>query len=69
MVLDSVEEAEKEESDGGTDDEEEHLGATNLPSCVIHRMLTGTKKELKANLKWLRTNIFHTCMKHVLRQG
>jgi hypothetical protein len=25
-------------------------------------MLTGTKKELKNNPEWLRTNIFHTRM-------
>ena len=44
--------------------DEEYLGALDLPSCVILRVFIGTKKELQANLKWLRTNIFHTCMEH-----
>jgi hypothetical protein len=48
------------EADEDTVEEEEHLDASQLPSYVIHRILTGNKKELKANQEWLRTNIFHT---------
>jgi len=59
--METVEETKEEEN---SDEEEEHLSATELPSCVIHRMLTGTKKELKNNPEWLRTNIFHTRMEH-----
>ncbi|KAG6783666.1 hypothetical protein POTOM_009329 [Populus tomentosa] len=45
---------------GGTEEfaaKEEHLDASQLPSCVIHQILTGNKKELKTNQEWLRTNI------------
>jgi hypothetical protein len=48
------------EADEDTAEEEEHLDASQLPSCVIHRILTGNKKELKTNQEWLRINIFHT---------
>jgi hypothetical protein len=44
--LDAVEGV-KEESDGK---DVEHLGATDLPSCVIHRVLTGTRKRSKVIL-------------------
>jgi hypothetical protein len=40
------------------------LSASELPSYVIHQILTGTRKELQANPEWLRTNIFHTRMEH-----
>ncbi|RVW64444.1 Transposon Ty3-G Gag-Pol polyprotein [Vitis vinifera] len=39
-----VEEKEYEESDS---EDVEHLGATTLPSCVIHQVLTGTKKKIQ----------------------
>ena len=61
----------KEMEDTGTEDlsddiqsEEEHLGASDLPSYVTNRVLTRTKKEIQANPEWLRTNIFHTRMEH-----
>ncbi|KAL6348124.1 hypothetical protein AAG906_039279 [Vitis piasezkii] len=57
-----VEEEEYEESDS---EDVEHLGATALPSCVIHRVLTGTKKKIQGgDSDWRRTNIFHTHMEH-----
>ncbi|KAF5448338.1 hypothetical protein F2P56_028883 [Juglans regia] len=57
-----VEEEEYEESDG---EDVEHLEATDLPSCVIHRVLTGTKKKFHGSgSDWRRTNIFHTRMEH-----
>ena len=37
---------------GGTEEfaaKEEHLDASQLPSCVIHQILTGNKNELKTN--------------------
>jgi hypothetical protein len=52
------------EADEDTAEEEEHLDALQLPSCVIHIILTGNKKELKTNQEWLRTNIFHTRLEH-----
>jgi hypothetical protein len=59
MAMEIIEETAEEET---SDEGEEHLSAMDLPSCVIHLMLTGTKKELKNNPEWLRTNIFHTRM-------
>jgi hypothetical protein len=44
-MLDAVEGV-KEESDGK---DVEHFGATDLPSCVIHRVLTGTKKKVQGD--------------------
>lgn len=64
LVVDTVENMDGEKTDGSSHDEEEHLGASDLPSCVIQRVLTGTKRELQANPEWLRTNIFRTRMEH-----
>ena len=64
LVEDIVEDTEEEEIDGSRHSDEEHLSASELPSCVIHRILTGTRKELQANPEWLHTNIFHTRMEH-----
>jgi len=64
IAEDIVEDMEGKEIDGSEHNEEEHLGASDLPSCVIHRVLTGTRKELQTNPEWLRTNIFHTRLKH-----
>jgi len=64
LVEGTVEDTKEEEIDGSRHSDEEHLSASELPSCVIHRILTGTRKELQANPEWLRTNIFHTRMKH-----
>jgi hypothetical protein len=58
--METMEKTKEEEVDGSISDEEKHLGAAHLPSCVIQRVLSGTKKDLKANLEWLCTNIFHT---------
>jgi hypothetical protein len=33
-------------------------------TCVIHRVLTETRKELQANPERLRTNIFHIRLEH-----
>jgi hypothetical protein len=63
-VEDTVDDTEEEEIDGSILSDEEHLSASELPSCVIHRILTGTRKELQTNPEWLRTNIFHTRMEH-----
>jgi hypothetical protein len=63
-VEDTVDDTEEEEIDGSRLSDEEHLSASELPSCVIHRILTGTRKELQTSLEWLRTNIFHTRMEH-----
>ena len=59
-----MEETTEGETDEVTTEEEEHLGASQLPSRVIHRILTGNKKETKTNQEWLRTNIFHTRLEH-----
>jgi hypothetical protein len=64
LVEGTVEDTEEEEIDGSRHSDEEHLSASELPSCVIYRILTGTRKELQANPEWLRTNIFHTRMEH-----
>ena len=58
------EDIETEEPCDDFDYEGEHLGASNLPSCIINRVLTGSRKELQANPEWLHTNIFHTRMEH-----
>ncbi|XP_042984718.1 uncharacterized protein LOC122313623 [Carya illinoinensis] len=64
-MLDAVEGVEEEEFEESDSEDIEHLGATDLPSCVIHRVLTGTKKKIQSdNSDWRRTNIFHTCMEH-----
>lgn len=55
---------EGEELDENNLSDEERLSASELPSCVIHRILTGTKKELQTNPNWLRTNIFYTRIEH-----
>jgi len=57
-------EAEEEEATELTQEEEEQLGASELPSYVIRRVLTGNKKEPHANQEWMRTNIFHTRLEH-----
>ncbi|KAK0592515.1 hypothetical protein LWI29_020549 [Acer saccharum] len=45
--------------------EEERLQATNLPICVIQRVLTGHKNKIdQVNHDWKRTNIFHTRVVH-----
>jgi hypothetical protein len=44
--VDAVEDTDGEETDGSSHSEEEHLGASNLLNYMIHRVLTGTKKEL-----------------------
>jgi len=49
IAEDIVEDMKGEEIDGSGHNEEEHLGASDLPSYVIHRVLTGTRKELQAN--------------------
>ena len=46
LVADAVENTDGEETDESSHCEEEHLGASNLLNCMIHRVLTGTKKEL-----------------------
>ncbi|XP_041011327.1 uncharacterized protein LOC121255090 [Juglans microcarpa x Juglans regia] len=51
LVMEADEDTEGEESDGDSHGEEEHLGASELPSCVIKRVLTGSKRELQANLE------------------
>lgn len=60
----AAEHMEREELDEDSLSDEEHLSASELPSCVIHRILTGTKKELQTNPDWLCTNIFDTRMEH-----
>ena len=57
-------EAEGEKTKELATEEEEHLDASDLPSCVIHRILTRNKIELKTNQEWLRTNIFNTRLEH-----
>ena len=63
-MVDVVEDTNGEEIEEGNHSEEEHLGASDLPICMIQRVLTGTKKEFQENPEWLRTNIFHTHMEH-----
>ena len=61
-VVEGVEEEEYEESDR---EDVEQLLPSALPSCVIHQVLTGTKKKIKGgDYDWRRTNIFHTRMEH-----
>ena len=64
LMVDDVEDTDGEETEEDNHSEEEHLGASNLPICVIQRVLTRTKREFQANPEWLRTNIFHTRMEH-----
>ena len=63
-MVDVVEDTNEEEIEEGNHSEEEYLGASDLPICVIQRVLTGTKKEFQVNPEWLHTNIFHTHMEH-----
>ena len=59
----SMEEAEEtviEDSSEDTHSEGEHLRASDLPSCVINRVLIGSKIEIQVNPEWLRTNIPYT---------
>ncbi|XP_022846179.1 uncharacterized protein LOC111368900 [Olea europaea var. sylvestris] len=49
-----------DKKDAGEEDEEDHLEASELPSYVIQRVLTGQK--LEDSEDWRRTNIFHTRM-------
>ena len=44
-MVDVVEDTNGEEIEEGNHSEEENLGASDLPICVIQRVLTGTKKE------------------------
>ena len=46
LVVDAVEVTDEEEIDGSNHNEEEYLGALDLLSHVVHRVLTRTKKEL-----------------------
>ena len=64
FTMEETEDTGTEDLDDDIHSEEEHLGALDLPSCVINRVLTGTKKEIQANPEWLRTSIFHTRMEH-----
>ena len=57
-------EAEGEKTEELATQTEEHLDAFDLPSYVIHRILTGNKTELRTNQDWLRTNIFHTRLEY-----
>ena len=59
LMVDAVEDTDGEETKKGNHNEEEHLGESDLPICVIQRVLMGTKREFQANPEWLRTNIFH----------
>jgi len=43
---------------------EEQLEGSDLPLCVIRRMLTGQRLEDPDKDDWLRTNIFHTRVEH-----
>ncbi|KAK0595935.1 hypothetical protein LWI29_011206 [Acer saccharum] len=46
-------------------EEEEILEATDLPICVINRVLTGQRQPLEQGINdWKRTNIFHTRVVH-----
>ena len=64
-MLDAVEGVEEEEYEESDSEDVEHLGATALPSCVIHRVLTSTKKKIQGgDSDWRCTNIFHTHMEH-----
>ena len=64
-MLDAVEGVEEKEYEESDSEDVEHLGATTLPSCVIHQVLTGTKKKIQGgDSDWRRTNIFHTRMEH-----
>ena len=45
LMVDVVEDTNGEETEEGNHNEEEHLGASNLPICVIQQVLTGTKRE------------------------
>lgn len=65
--LETLKEVEETEDVGTKEDDcdgVEHLGATGLPNCVIHHVLTGTKKKLQGESDWQRTNIFHTLTEH-----
>lgn len=43
---------------------EEQLDGSNLPLCVIKRILTGQKTVENDEEEWLQTNIFHTRVEH-----
>jgi len=62
--LTMMDEAEGEKTEKLAAEKEVHLDASELPSCVIHRILTGNKTELITNQEWLCTNIFHTRLEY-----
>ena len=64
-MLDAVEGVEEEEYEESDREDVEQLLPSALPSCVIHQVLTGTKKKIQGgDSDWRRTNIFHTRMEH-----
>lgn len=48
-----------------TEPKEKRLTATELPLCVVQRVLTGSKPD-QGNNEWKRTTIFHTRLEHVV---
>lgn len=64
LVVDTIRDSDGDEIESDNNESEEHLSASTLPSCVIHRVLTGTTNETQENPEWLRNNIFHTRFEH-----
>jgi hypothetical protein len=52
------------QEDHNTEVLEEVLECSNLPLCVIRRVLAGQKKQELEGEDWLRNNIFHTQVEH-----
>jgi hypothetical protein len=52
------------QEDHSADIPEEILECSNLPLCVIRRVLAGQKKQELEEDDWLRSNIFHTRVEH-----
>jgi hypothetical protein len=50
----------EQQSEEGEEIIEDRLEGSDLPLCVIRRILTGQKVEEPSEDEWLRTNIFHT---------
>ena len=58
LMVDVVEDTDGEETKEGNHNEEEHLGKSDLPICVIQQVLMGTKRESSRRIPSGCTPIF-----------
>jgi hypothetical protein len=63
IEMDDSQETDVEQQEDATSPEE-ILEGSNLPLCVIRRILAGQQAEEDEDHDWIRTNIFHTRVEH-----